>query len=216
MADDDRALRERLAALEAEVKADADAQRARKAAALAKLHDQRVTETAGGAPVVRNRATPADESLARRRARLSQLGEADDDRRADPLEDIGGALELASKANRVKQELARKPRKGEKNWMISGGASLLGPIGWLYAGSLREAVPATAAWLLVASFVWKVLPFLWMPLLMVVMPLSGIAGVIYALQYNRAGKRQRLFSDKGDKKDKALPPASAGAHPPRR
>lgn len=212
MADDDRAVRERLAALEAEVKADADAQRARKAAALAKLRDQRVTETSGGAPVVRNRAPASDEPARRRRPVEPGDPEtgADDRRRGvDPLEDLGGALELASKANRVKQELARKPRKGEKSWMISGGASLMGPIGWLYAGSLREAVPATAAWLLVASFVWKVLPFLWMPLLMVVMPLSGIAGVIYALQYNRAGHRQRLFSDKKDKK--ALPPASARA-----
>jgi len=210
VADDDRALRERLAALEAEVQADADAQRARNAAALAKLRDQRVTETAGGALVVRNRATPGDDAAARRRSRLAERDAEDDDRRrgAAALEDLGGALELASKANRVKQELARKPRKGEKNWMISGGASLLGPIGWLYAGSLREAVPATAAWLLVASLVWKVLPFLWMPLMMVVMPLSGIAGVVYALSYNRAGKRQRLFSDK---KAKALPP-SARAH----
>lgn len=216
MADDDRALRERLAALEAEVQADADAQRARKAAALAKLRDQRVTRTAGGAPVVRNRAPAGDEPA--RRPRVAdrgdpEIGDADRRRDADPLEDLGGALELASKANRVKQELARKPGKGEKNWMISGGASLMGPIGWLYAGSLREAVPATAAWLLVASFVWKVLPFLWMPLLMVVMPLSGIAGVIYALQYNRAGQRQRLFSDKRDKKNKALPAASARAQP---
>lgn len=217
MADDDRALRERLAALEAEVQADADAQRARKAAALAKLRDQRVTQTAGGALVVRNRATPADETAARRRSRLAardpEPDQGDDRGRADPLEDLGGALELASKANRVKQELARKPRKGEKNWMISGGASLLGPIGWLYAGSLREAVPATAAWLLVASVVWKILPFLWMPLMMVVMPLSAIAGVIYALSYNRAGKRQRLFSDKGDKKDKALSARARGKLP---
>ena len=214
MADDDRAVRERLAALEAEVKADADAQRARNASALARLRDQRVTKTAGGAPAVRNRALPGDEPAARRRrgAELDdpETGADDRRRRADPLEDLGGALELASKANRVKQELARKPRKGEKNWMISGGASLLGPIGWLYAGSLREAVPATAAWLLLASFVWKVLPFLWMPLLMVVMPLSGIAGVVYALSYNRAGKRQRLFSDK-KAKDKALPQVSASA-----
>jgi Flp pilus assembly protein TadB len=213
VADDDRALRERLAALEAEVQADADAQRARKAAALAKLRDQRVTQAASGA-AVRNRATPGDEAAVRRRSRLVRDPERDAEsevdaeirdrgRGADALEDLGGALELASKAHRVKQELSRKPRKGEKNWMISGGASLLGPVGWLYAGSLREAVPATAAWLLVASFVWKVLPFLWMPLLMVVMPLSGIAGVVYALSYNRAGKRQRLFSDK---KDKALPP----------
>ena len=152
------------------------------------------------------------EAAARRRSRRvdrdAEEAEIDRGRGGEALEDLGGALELASKANRVKQELARKPRKGEKNWMISGGASLLGPIGWLYAGSLREAVPATAAWLLVASLVWKVLPFLWMPLMMVVMPLSGIAGVVYALSYNRAGKRQRLFSDK---KDKVLPP-SARAH----
>jgi Flp pilus assembly protein TadB len=211
VADDDRALRERLAALEAEVQADADAQRARKSAALAKLRDQRVTQTAGGASV-RNRTAPGDDAAARRRSRRvdhdaeqADDAEAERVRGAEALEDLGGALELASKANRVKQELARKPRKGEKNWMISGGASLLGPIGWLYAGSLREAVPATAAWLLVASVVWKILPFLWMPLMMVVMPLSGIAGVVYALSYNRAGKRQRLFSDK---KDKALPPSA--------
>ena len=210
---------ERLAALEAEVKADAEAQRARKAAAIAKLRDQRVTQTARDEPSVRNRALrpPAspdgpddspddsiDERDARPRAR-SERGEA------DHLENLGGALELASKANRVKQELTRKPRKGEKNWMISGGASLLGPIGWLYAGSLREAVPATAAWLLVASLVWKILPFLWMPLLMVVMPLSGIAGVVYALSYNRAGKRQRLFSDKKATSKSLQPPVSGSA-----
>jgi hypothetical protein len=217
VADDDRAVRERLAALEAEVKADADAQRARKAAALAKLRDQRVTQTAGGAPVVRNRATPADEPAARRRPRVpepEEIGGDDGGRGADQLEDLGGALELASKANRVKQELARKPRKGEKNWMISGAASLvLGPIGWLYAGSLREAVPATAAWLVLAGIASKILPaFLLMPVLMVVMPLSAIAGVVYAMQYNRAGKRQRLFDDKDKKsKAKALPAVSARA-----
>ena len=42
--------------------------------------------------------------------------------------------------------------------------------------------------------------------------LSGIAGVIYALQYNRAGTRQRLFSDK---KDKALPSARAHGRLPK-
>lgn len=185
------------------MKADADTQRARKAAALAKLRDQRVTETAGGALVVRNRA-PADEPV-RRRARGSATIDDDDRGRGVELEDLGGALELASKANRVKQELARRPGKGEKNWMISGVASLvLGPVGWLYAGSLREAAPATAAWLLLAGIASKLLPtFLIMPVLMVVMPLSAIAGVVYALQYNRAGKRQRLFDDKDGKKAKA-------------
>ena len=44
-----------------------------------------------------------------------------------------------------------------------------------------------------------------MPVLMVALPLSGIAGVVYALQYNRNGRRQRLF---GDEK-KQLQPACA-------
>jgi hypothetical protein len=209
---------ERLAALEAEVKADADAQRARKAAAVAKLRDQRVTQTAGDALVVRKRAPAGDEPAPRRRAVAldPEPARADDDDAAGRIEDLGGALELASKANRVKQELARKPRRGEKSWMISGGASLvLGPIGWLYAGSLREAVPATAAWLVLAALASKILPaFLLMPVLMVVMPLSAIAGVVYALQYNRTGKRQRMFDDKKGK-PKALPASARAQGKPR-
>ena len=46
--------------------------------------------------------------------------------------------------------------------------------------------------------------FLLLPVLMVALPLSGIAGVIYALQYNRKGSRQRLF-DKDKPKPKQLP-----------
>jgi hypothetical protein len=193
VADDDRALRERLAALEAEVAADADVQRARRTAAAAKLRDQRVTKSAGDAA---SRA-------AVRRAALDDSDAAND--RARGLEDLGGALELAAKANRVKQELSRTPKKGEKSWMVSGVASLaLGPAGWLYAGSLREAVPATVGWLALALVASKILPvFLMMPALMVIMPLSAIAGVVYALSYNRAGSRQRLFDGKDGKK--ALP-----------
>jgi hypothetical protein len=190
---------DRLAALEAEVKADADAQRARKDAALAKLRHQRVTQAPPRdprAPVVGKKRTPPDEP---RRA----------DRRAardiDHLDDLGGALELASKANRVKQELTRPARKGEKSWVKSGALSLMGPIGWLYAGSLREAVPAAAGWVALLALASKFLPALLMlPVFMVVLPLSAVAGVVYALQYNRAGSRQRLFSDKDDSKRKQL------------
>jgi hypothetical protein len=215
VADDDRAVMDRLAALEAEVKADADAQRARKAAAIAKLRDQRVTQTAQDRPGVRRSVAGSsaasdrdleaaaeevaeiDAPVARRRAR----GERRD---ADHLEDLGGALELASKANRVKQELQRTPGKGEKSWIKSGVASLaLGPIGWLYAGSLREAAPAALAWVALLALASKI--FLLLPVLMVFSPLSAIAGVVYALQYNRAGKRQRLFTgDKAGGKSKQL------------
>jgi hypothetical protein len=221
---------ERLAALEAEVAADAEAQRARKAAALAKLRDQRVTQTAERDQLRKRQAElvgkhrpsrstdPADSADSAdsanstdssdagaepaRRSRRPDRRARDDD--GGHLEDLGGALELASKANRVKQELSRTPGKGEKSWIKSGVASLaLGPVGWLYAGSLREAVPATVGWIALAALASKILPvFLLMPVLMVVLPLSAIAGVVYALQYNRSGSRQRLF-DRDESRSKS-------------
>jgi hypothetical protein len=217
VADDDRAVMQRLAALEAEVKADADAQSARKAAALAKLRDQRVTQTAErdqlrtrqAALVGKKRPEPEPEpepeieapARSRRRALANDDDEAED--HADRLENLSGALELASKANRVKQELSRPARNGDKSWVKSGVVSLaLGPVGWLYAGSMREAVPATVGSVALAALALKILPlFLILPVWMVAAPLSAIAGVVYALQYNRNGSRQRLF-DRDDKANK--------------
>jgi hypothetical protein len=235
VADDDRAVMDRLAALEAEVSADADAQAARKAAALKKLRDQRVTQTAASRARDQLRTQRAEQAANQRpqlRAMPADTGDTadtDDADDADDLEDLtatvrrgghraardrdevgsleglGGALELATKANRVKQELARAPGKGEKSWIKSGLASLaLGPVGWLYAGSWREAVPASVAWVALGALALKILPmFLMMPVLMVIWPLSAIAGVVYALQYNRHGSRQRLFNRDSDRdKDK--------------
>jgi hypothetical protein len=194
VADDDRALMERLAALEAEVKADADAQRARKDAAVARVREQRVPQ----AP---------DEEPVRRRAPQAARPRRTEPERDDADEGLGGAIELASKANRVKRELQRPRKKGEKSWVVSGVASLaLGPAGWLYAGSWREAVPATAAWVMLTALASSFLPvFLMLPVLMVVLPLSAIGGVVYALQYNRSGTRQRLFdSEKKSQKTKRI------------
>ncbi len=187
---------ERLAALEAEVKADADTQRSRKEAALAKVREQRAQQQA-----------EREELRARQAALVTRRKPAD---REDDREDgdgIGDALALAKRAHGVKQELTRAPKAGEKSWVKSGLASmLLGPLGWLYAGSLREAVPASAAWLAFAAIASKLIPmFLLMPVLMVALPLSGIAGVVYALQYNRAGSRQRLFDKDKNKPKKQLP-----------
>jgi len=99
----------------------------------------------------------------------------------DDDEAIGGALQLARKANSVKKELTKKGQP--KSWWKSGLASTaLGPAGWLYAGSFRESIPAAAAWLAALTIAGKIIPFfLLFPVLMVVMPLSGIAGVLYAL-----------------------------------
>lgn len=185
MSDDDRAVMERLAALEAEVKADADAQRARKEAALAKVREERAKQQA------------ERDTLRERQAALVTKKKPD---AHDTADNLSGALELAGRANRMKAELQRKPSKGEKSWVTSGIASMaLGPLGWLYAGSWREAVPASAAWLVLAALVSKIIPVvLLLPVLMVALPLSGLAGVMYALGYNRSGTRVRLFGE--DKK----------------
>jgi hypothetical protein len=189
VSEDDRAVMERLAALEAEVKADADAQRARKEAALQKVREQRAREQAEK-DALRSRQA---EIVTRKKRPTAEVQE-------DEGDDLGGALQLATKANSVRKELAKK---GEKSWVKSGIASmLLGPLGWLYAGSFREAIPASVAYLLVAAVISK-LPFIMWPVMMVALPLSGIAGVVYALQYNKHGSRQRLW---GDKKKKELPP----------
>ncbi|HEY6036525.1 MAG TPA: hypothetical protein VIV58_19740 [Kofleriaceae bacterium] len=186
-------MRERLAALEAEVKADADAQRARKEAAMQKMRAQQQEQVE-----LRRRQAELHGTQKRLPAARPQREDRDDEE--DRGSDLGGALELAHRANRVKNELQKAPKQGDKSWVKSGLAStFLGPVGWLYAGSWREAVPASVAYLLVGSLALKILPMLLLwPVFMIGMPLSGIAGVVYALQYNKKGSRQRLF-----KKDEA-------------
>lgn len=195
VSEDDRAVMERLAALEAEVKADGDAQRARKEAALAKVREQRAREQAE-TDALRSRQA---EIVTRKKRPTADLDREHDEPRD---RDFGGALALAKRANDVKNELARQPKPGDKSLVKSGVASmLLGPLGWLYAGSLREAVPASAAWLVFAFIASKLPIFLLWPVMMVALPLSGLAGVVYAMQYNKSGSRQRLWGDKGEKKN---------------
>jgi hypothetical protein len=201
VAEDDRAVLDRLAALEAEVKADEDKKRSAKEAALAKVREQRAAQAA------------ERDALRARQAKLhskKQVVEDDADevderparRGSSSIDNIGGALELAKRAQGVKEELQRK---GEKSWVKSGALSLFfGPLGWLYAGSFREAVPAGLAYLFAAFILAKLPSILLMPALLIALPLSAIAGVVYALQYNKHGSRQRLF-DKDKGKDGKTP-----------
>jgi hypothetical protein len=217
VADDDRAVRERLAALEAEVKADADAQRARRQAA-SKSGEGPARSAAPGRAQVNDKLRTQQQDqveLRRRQAelhgtqkRLPAARPKPDDDDDDGGNDLGSALELAHRANRVKNELQKAPKQGDKSWVKSGLASaLLGPVGWLYAGSWREAVPASVAYLALGTLALKILPILLLwPVFMVGLPLSGIAGVVYALQYNKKGSRQRLFQ-----KDKAKQLKPGGA-----
>lgn len=81
----------------------------------------------------------------------------------------------------------------QKSIVASGALSLfLGPIGWLYAAPLREAIPGLLVFALATSLVPHVLLT---PLLAVLAPLSGVAGIYYAWRHNQTGQRTGLFSD---------------------
>jgi hypothetical protein len=111
--------------------------------------------------------------------------------------DVNTAVAIARQA---RGELDGKQRAdGEKSILWSAGLSLIfGPVGWLYAGSWRESIPAAAAWIAAGAIASKILPmFLLMPALMVMLPISAIAGVLYAWQHNKQGTRTRLFGDSG-------------------
>lgn len=199
VAEDDRAVLDRLAALEAEVKADEDKKRAHKETALAKVREQRAAQQAErDALRSRQAALVSRKKVVEETVENEEVEEREERPRGRRGGDLGGALELAAKAHGVKEELQRK---GEKSWIKSGALSLFfGPLGWLYAGSLREAVPAGLAYLAAAFILAKLPSILLMPALLIALPLSAIAGVVYALQYNRHGSRQRLFDKSDDKK----------------
>lgn len=184
-ASDDDELQARLEALEAEVKAESDAKRAAKVQAEAKVRAQRAKQQA------------ERDELRERQAAIVKAKSGHRGRERDRAGDLETALDLARKASDAKHELTKPREAGEKSWLISGGLSLfLGPLGWLYAGSFRESIPAGLLWLIAATLLGKILPaFLLMPVLMVAMPISAVAGVVYAIGYNRNGSRIRLFGD---------------------
>lgn len=82
-------------------------------------------------------------------------------------------------------------RGGEEKSVIASGALsfVLGPVGWLYAAPLKDAVAAIVVFTLLA----KILPaMLLYPLLGIILPASALAGVFYAWQYNAKGHRVSL------------------------
>jgi hypothetical protein len=188
-ADDDE-LNARLAALEAEVKAESETKRRVKTEAEARVRAQRAKQEA------------ERDELRSRQAAIVKAKSGGKSRDRDRTGDMETALQLAKKASDAKHELTRPREAGDKSWLISGALSFFfGPLGWLYAGAWRESIPASALWLITAGIVSKIIPmFLLMPVLMVVMPISGIAGVVYAIGHNRHNQRIRLFGDedKGD------------------
>jgi hypothetical protein len=81
-------------------------------------------------------------------------------------------------------------KPGHKSIVASAGLSFfLGPIGWLYAAPLREAVPAAVLFVLL----YKLLPMiLFAPLLGILLPASALAGAAYAWAHNQTGDRSSI------------------------
>jgi hypothetical protein len=97
---------------------------------------------------------------------------------------------------RVSSVAGLTARSGDQKSIVASGALslFLGPLGWLYAAPLREAVPAAAVVIGATMFVPH---FLLAPVLGIVAPLSGLAGIYYAWRHNQTGERTGLFSDAG-------------------
>jgi hypothetical protein len=116
--------------------------------------------------------------------------------------EVHGASKALARVSSIAGGLTAPGAGGEhKSVAVSGALSLLlGPLGWLYAAPLREAVPAVV---LTVAAVALVPTFLLTPVLGVVAPLSGIAGIYYAWRHNQTGERTGLFSDASKAQHKA-------------
>ena len=123
--------------------------------------------------------------------------------RLDALTKEVARVPTALAARVVGGALARPAGGEQKSVVASGVLSLvLGPLGWLYAAPLREAVPGAAVYVGLCSL----LPhFLLVPLLGIMAPISGAAGLYYAWRHNQTGERTGLFSDKDKGQGKGKP-----------
>jgi hypothetical protein len=103
--------------------------------------------------------------------------------------------QLVVKTNKGSQLEVSKPKK-QRNWIIGGGLSLFtGPVGWLYAGAWKEAVPAAAGWVVISAILAKLPQFLIAPVLSVALPVSAIIGMLYVAKFNKHGRRGPLFGE---------------------
>ncbi len=94
-----------------------------------------------------------------------------------------------------------KPREEvaieKKSVLASGALSLVfGPLGWLYAGPVREALPAVVIFGLASAIVGALLPAaLASALTAVAFVASGLVGMAYAYRYNQRGRRTPLLEE---------------------
>jgi hypothetical protein len=97
------------------------------------------------------------------------------------------AMKAAGFAKSATSDASQKERKS----MVASGALsfFFGPVGWLYAAPLKEAIPAIVVFALICAILPNFLLAYILPLVNIP---SAIAGVLYAWSYNREGKRMPL------------------------
>ncbi len=168
---------EKLALLGAEVDADSARRRAAIAAAQAAAEEQR----------------------ARAALKTQQALVAKEQHKSKTLDKLRGQLSTKNAlamAHSARTELDRPRPAGEKSLIASGALSFfLGPLGWLYAGAWREAIPASVLYLLLIALIPT---FFLVPLLPVVMGVSGVGGVVYAWSHNKKGQRTPILGPGDD------------------
>ncbi|HLM72591.1 MAG TPA: hypothetical protein VK459_07865 [Polyangiaceae bacterium] len=119
---------------------------------------------------------------------------ADINRKSKLSEDVDrltSGASIAIRAAGITKSSASAPPGREKKSLIAAGALsfFFGPLGWLYAAPLKEAIPA----ILVFGLICAILPnFLLAYILPMVNIPSAIAGLLYAWSYNREGRRMPL------------------------
>lgn len=115
----------------------------------------------------------------------------------------GAATALVKYSGSAARSLLTTGGGDNKKSLIASGvlSFFFGPLGWLYAGSFKEAGVVAIIYFILCA----VIPHLLLaPLLAIAHPLSAAIGLLYAWKYNQKGERATLLPS--DDSKGALPP----------
>jgi hypothetical protein len=89
----------------------------------------------------------------------------------------------------------------KKSVLASGALSLVfGPVGWIYAAPMSEALPAIIAFGMLSALAGWLLPATLASVVLTAASIgSGLMGMAYAQRYNERGRRTPLLSSGGEK-----------------